>query len=309
MNTYGSRLAVSICICTYNRERLLRQTLSRLERLVIPEGVTLEVVIVDNNSTDGTARVIQEAATSLPISTMKETKPGISSARNAAVALARGELLLWMDDDVLVEPDWVEGYVCTARSHPESAIFGGPVRPYFEGTPPTWVRRLLPQTAQAYALRDFPEGRVHLDEDHLPYGANFGTRRAVHERLSFDPLLGRVGKDGGCLKDESTFLEGALKQGYRGRWIPNCAVQHVIPVERQTIRYLRQYYALAGATPVNGSGHPVMLFGRPRWLWREWMQNEMAFLLLRYTTGPSTWFDHLKRAAYARGALFDRPRR
>ena len=69
------------------------------------------------------------------------------------------------------------------------------------------------------------------------------------------------------------------------------------------------YYALAGATPVTAASHPVLLFGRPRWLWREWMQNEMAFFFLRYTAGPSTWLDHLKRASYARGALFDRPRR
>jgi len=300
---------VSICICTYNRERLLRQTLSRLERLVIPDGIRLEVVIVDNNSSDGTARVIQQASNDLPVSTVKELKPGIASARNAAVALAQGELLLWIDDDVLVEPDWVERYVCAARTHPEIAFFGGPVRPHFEGRPPAWVLTLLPHVAQAYALRDFPDGRVHLDADHLPYGANFGTRRAVHERVSFNPALGRVGEDGGCLQDESTFFEAAMNLGYTGRWIPNCLVQHVIPAERQTIRYLRQYYVLAGATPLKRPRESTMLLGRPRWLWREWMQNELAFYLLRYTAAPTTWFGHLKRASYARGALFDRPRR
>ena len=91
------------------------------------------------------------------------------------------------DDDGVA--DWVERYVCTARSHPESAIFGGPVRPHFEGRPPAWVLTLLPHIGQAYALRDFPDGRVHLDADHLPYGANFGTRRVIHERVSFDPAL------------------------------------------------------------------------------------------------------------------------
>jgi len=305
----NGRLTVSICICTYNRERLLRQTLSRLERLVIPDDVNLEVVIVDNNSSDGTHQVIKQAASALPVRTVKEMKPGIASARNAAVAMAEGELLLWIDDDVLVEPDWVARYVCAARSHPEIAIFGGPVRPHFEGRPPAWVLTLLPHVAQAYALRDFPDGRVHLDAEHLPYGANFGTRRAVHERVSFNPELGRVGEDGGCLKEESTFLEAALRLGYMGRWIPNCPVQHVIPIERQTIRYLRQYYMLSGATPVKVPYASAMLLGRPRWLWREWMQNEMAFVLLRYTTAPPTWFGYLKRASYARGALFDRPRR
>jgi hypothetical protein len=46
--------------------------------------------------------------------------------------------------------------------------------------------------------------------------------------------------------------------------------------------------------------------GRPRWLWREWVQNEVAFFLLRFTSPPLRWFSHLKRASYARGALFHR---
>jgi glycosyltransferase involved in cell wall biosynthesis len=308
MHAHGAGLAVSICICTYNRERLLRQTLSRLARLTVPEGVALEVVVVDNNSTDGTARVIQDAIASLPIRTVKELRPGIAPARNAAVAVARGELLLWIDDDVLVEPDWLERYARFALSHPEAAILGGPVRPHFEGAPPTWVVELLPEIRQAYALRDFPAGLQHIDADHFPYGANFATRRVLHQQIPFDPTLGRVGKSGGCLNEESAFFKDVLRLGYRGRWVGECPVLHVIPVERQTTRYLRQYHRLAGASPTHGRPQSAMLAGRPRWLWREWVQNELAFVLFRYTAPPSTWFGHLKRASYARGALFDRPR-
>ena len=302
----GATLAVSICICTFNRERLLQQTLGRLGRLVVPGDISLEVLVVDNNSTDGTARVIAEASGALPIRTEREMTQGLAAARNAAVRQARGDLLLWLDDDVLVESDWLERYVTTARAHPEMALFGGPVRPQFEGTPPAWVLQLLPQISQAYALREFPAGHVEIDLDHLPYGANFGTRRAVHDKLSFDLAFGRVGSEGGCLSEESTFFEAALKLGFRGRWMADCPVRHVIPAERQSTRYLRRYYNLAGATPGRVRYGATKLFRRPRWLWREWIQNEAAYMVLRYTASPPRWFPHLKRSATARGALFAR---
>ena len=299
-------LKLSICICTFNRERLLRQTLDRLARAAVPSDVSLEVVVVDNNSTDGTTRVIEEAARALPIRGVRELTPGIAAARNAAVRAAAGDLVLWLDDDVLIEPDWIAKYVSTARANPGVSLFGGPVRPHFEGTPPSWVMELLPEIRQAYALREFPEGRVVIDKDHLPYGANFGTRRAIHDQLGFDTALGRVGADGGCLSEESTFFEAALNMGFKGLWLPDNAVRHVITGERQSVSYLRRYFRLAGATP--GIVHPgaTSLFGRPRWLWREWVQNEIAYLLLRHTAAAPRWFPHLKRAATAQGALFSR---
>ena len=306
MTTRGAMLAVSLCICTFNRERLLRQTLARVARLGVPDDVALEVVVVDNNSSDGTAKVIQDASRSLPIRTHKELTPGISAARNAAVRTATGELLLWIDDDVLVEEDWIHRYITTAHANPDVSLFGGPVRPHFEGTPPPWLLGLLPEISQAYALRDFPSGRTVIDRDYLPYGANFGTRRAIHDQLGFDTALGRIGESGGCLSEESTFFEAALNMGFKGRWMADCPVLHVIPPERQTIRYLRHYYRLAGATPGVVVPGVVSLLGRPRWLWREWLQNEAAYYALRYASTPSRWFPHLKRAATAHGALFSR---
>jgi hypothetical protein len=71
------------------------------------------------------------------------------------------------------------------------------------------------------------------------------------------------------------------------------------------VKYLRRYYRLAGATPGALPPSARSLFGRPRWLWREWVQNEIAYQVLRGSEA-SRWFPHLKRAATAQGALFDR---
>src|SRR6187455_751958 len=138
-------MRVSICICTFNRARLLQQTLERVARAAVPNDVSLEVVVVDNNSSDDTPRVIEEAARSLPIRSVREMTPGIAAARNAAVRAAGGEIFLWLDDDVLIEPDWIQRYVSAVRANPGVSLFGGPVRPHFEGTPPSWVLELLPE--------------------------------------------------------------------------------------------------------------------------------------------------------------------
>lgn len=299
---------ISLCICTFNRERQLREALGRIAAVTIPEGTSYEVVVVDNNSTDGTPKVIQEAGTSLPISTVREARQGIGWARNAAATLARGDLLLWFDDDVLVESDWAIRYIRTAREHPEAGFFGGPVRAHFEGVPPGWIMEILHDLRAPFALRDFPPGFDALDENHLPFGANFATRRVVHQHVAFDPTLGRVGRAGGCLDEETEFFRGALRAGHPGRWVPDNPVLHVIPAERQTSQYLYEYYKLVGSRPpaVEESG-PKWL-GHARWRWRVWLENELKYRLLRHTTRPGRWFEYLKRAAVQRGSLFARVR-
>ncbi len=293
----------SVCICTHNRAPLLRQTLERLTQVRAPAGVRLEVVVVNNHSTDSTPTVLAEAAAVLPLHAVDEARPGIAYARNAAVAAAAGEVLVWIDDDVLVEPDWLESYAPAVGAHPEAGFFGGPVLPHLEGRPPDWLRVLLPELRQAYALRDFPAGTTRLTPDTLPYGANFVTRRALHRRFRFDVALGRVGASGGCLSEESAFFEEALRAGFGGWWVPEAPVRHVIPAARQTTRYLREYYAIAGATPGTGVAGSPYWFGRPRWLYRSLLQNEILYRLTRYLRPPPVWHAYLRAAAYARGAL------
>ncbi len=302
---------LSFCICTFNRERQLREALTRITSVTIPDGLSYELVIVDNNSTDGTPGVIQEAAASMPVRTMRETRQGIGWARSAAAKLALGDLLLWFDDDVLVQPEWAMCYVREARRHPDAGFFGGPVLPYLEGEPPGWVTELLPQLRSPYALREFSPGFESLDTDNLPFGANFATRRAVHQVVDFDPTLGRVGRAGGCLDEETEFFRAALRAGFAGRWVPDCPVLHVIPRERQTSKYLYEYYRLVGvrAAAMRDPETIPRWFGHARWRWRVWLQNEVEYRLLRHTARPARWFESLKLAAVQRGTLFARARK
>src|SRR5438270_654665 len=105
---------VTVVICTWNRSRLLERTLSEFVNLRIPPHVQWEVLVVNNRCTDDTDRVISRFEATLPLRRLYQERPGKSNAANHAVAEAAGDLILWTDDDVLVDPGWVESYVRAA---------------------------------------------------------------------------------------------------------------------------------------------------------------------------------------------------
>jgi glycosyltransferase involved in cell wall biosynthesis len=239
---------VTVAICTWNRAALLDATLGAMEQLVIPSDVDWELLVVDNNCTDGTASVISKHASSLPVRVLQERRQGLSHARNCAAEAARGDLVLWTDDDALVDPHWLEEYVRAGEQHRDAMFSGGPVEPWFAAAPPRWLEANFAVFAGAYALRRLPAGTIVLDrEELLPFGANFAVRKKGLEVAKFDTSLGRTGDDfmGG---EEVDFLGRLLGGGYFGIWVEHACVRHFIPAERLTGAYLWGYYQGKGRT-------------------------------------------------------------
>src|SRR6516165_2736912 len=122
---------VTVAICTRNRAGSLRRTLESLAALQIPGDLTWEIVIV-HNSTDHTDDVINKYLERLPVRRVLETRAGLSNARNQAVDTAKGEYIVWTDDDVIVDPGWLSAYAAAFRRWPEAAVFGGRIKPRYE---------------------------------------------------------------------------------------------------------------------------------------------------------------------------------
>src|SRR4051812_25844630 len=104
-------LRFTVAICTWNRSALLAQALEQMTRLQVPAGVTWEVIVVNNNSSDVTDTVIASFEGRLPIRRVFEPAQGKSHALNRAVAESRGDYILWTDDDALVDEGWLAAYV------------------------------------------------------------------------------------------------------------------------------------------------------------------------------------------------------
>ena len=295
---------ISVAVCTWNRAGLLDQTLTEMHKLRIPQGLDWELLIVNNNCTDDTDDVIGKHAKALPIRCLIETRPGQSNARNCAIAAAKGDLIAWTDDDVLVCSNWLTEYASAAERYPAAAFFGGPIGPWFEGTPPEWLLAVWPHVAGAFAAREADLCGSPVSATNLPFGANFAVRTESQLRYAFDPNLGL--RPGSSLRgDETTLLAKMLGDNLTGQWVPQAAVRHFIPKSRQTIAFLRSFYEGYGEYQAIGTDSRgcSKLFGRPRWAWRAMIEAELLYRFRRLVFKPEVWIADLIRASRCKGFL------
>jgi glucosyl-dolichyl phosphate glucuronosyltransferase len=297
-------MEITVCICTWNRCELLRQALEQIAKLSLPGGVRWELLVVNNNSRDATDAIVDSFAGRLPVKRLFEPRQGKSYALNLAVQEARGDYILLTDDDALVDTEWLRSYRDAFERWPNAAVFGGPVEPCFEGTPPHWLEQAWAKIACAYATRDWGDKEVRLHSERVPFGINMAVRRDAQTRYLYDTSLGP--RPGISLRGEDTAMVRAmLAAGLEGRWVPGAKVRHYIPRARQTTRYLREFFFGQGErygrqlTDSDGA----ILFGKPRWLWRQALESEMKYRIRRLFSAPAIWAEDLRVASEAWGQM------
>src|SRR5712671_6141425 len=130
----------SIVIATYNRAAMLRDTLESLSHL--QASGPWEVIVVDNNSPDNTREIVQAAAPTFPVPLRYafEREQGRSAALNCGFRMAEGEIIVTTDDDVRVEPDWLD-HIEFGLAAKQCDYVGGRVAPLWECEPPPWIPR------------------------------------------------------------------------------------------------------------------------------------------------------------------------
>jgi glycosyltransferase involved in cell wall biosynthesis len=297
--------AISVVICTWNRSRLLRLTLEQMTHLEVPPGTTWELIVVNNNCSDDTDSVLADFRHRLPLVRLSEPTPGKSHAGNLAVREAKGEYIVWTDDDVLVEPDWLKGYLAAFVRWPEASVFAGAIDPWFEKSPPRWLELVFPKVANAYAALDHGPTGFDLTRDTYPYGANMALKRSAQLREPYDPRLGPR-PNSGIRGEEMLMARRLLAAGATGRWVPEARVRHFIPRNRQTLAYLREYFLgsgeVLGLLGRNDTGER-RAFGRPLWLWKEAVSAELAYRIGRIFRSPENWIEAFQRTNVARGQL------
>jgi glycosyltransferase involved in cell wall biosynthesis len=293
---------LNVAICTWNRAALLSQTLESMTRMERP-GVPWELIVVNNRSTDDTKRVLDAFASRLPLRRVFEAEPGLSHARNTAIRHATGDYIVWTDDDVLVDKNWLRAYERAVKRWPEAAVFGGPVTPKFEGTPPRWLSAVSKDLVGPFAVRELGKEPFELkDAARLPYGPNYLVRMQEQRRFPYDPNLGRK-QTAGALGEETAVIRAILASGGAGWWVPDAIVEHWIPKQRQTIKYLRSYYTLLGRTYCLQSPSVVTRWHDRPWLWLKILLAEMMYAVARLTGNPHQRLRALSRASKLWGAV------
>jgi glycosyltransferase involved in cell wall biosynthesis len=270
----------TVAICTWNRCDLLRQTLVAMTRLDVPAGTAWEIVVVDNNCTDNTVDVARSFADVLPIRVVHESAPGLSNARNCAMAAAKSDYVIFTDDDVLVDAHWLTAFIEATERYPEAVGFGGPIEPWFPVTPDPMMLEAFPWLKVGFCglVSSLPEGPSPSAEI---FGANMAYRLSGLDGLRFDPAFGPVVNKGG-LGDDTTFVAALRRMHKTIVWLPGMRLQHYVDPSRMTLDYLGTYYAGRGDSHVRTKGVPPggTLFNAPRWMWRECGRTYLSYALL-----------------------------
>jgi glycosyltransferase involved in cell wall biosynthesis len=237
----GERVSLSVVICSYNRAASLAETLASVNACELPPGHSVELVMIDNNSTDETARVCEDftLVARMPFRRVLETRQGLSFARNRGSQEAVGDAIIFTDDDVLVNDKWLVTYAEEFGENRVDCVYGR-VHPDWRGYRPAWFSD---QLRPAYALLDYGDARLLVaDAAHEFHGANFAVRKNVLLELGgFDVRLGRT-KGKLFIGEETRVYRDLLGRGATIVYNPSIEVQHVIEEGRKEKAYLLKYY-------------------------------------------------------------------
>jgi glycosyltransferase involved in cell wall biosynthesis len=228
--------SVTVAICTFNRAKFLRQTLAGITRQDYPAD-RLEVLVIDNNSTDDTRAAVAEFATGPHAPRhVFEARQGLDHARNRGIAEARHDIILFADDDILMEPDWVRRIAEPFMEDSARRIgcVGGEVVPVFPDGLPDWV-------AEWHAPLAFLVDAGALSSRQTPMGANMALPKWAIEKVGpFATGLDRQGKNlfsGG----DGEMVRRVRAAGFEVWFAPAAAVRHQMPASRTTFRYAARH--------------------------------------------------------------------
>ncbi len=276
---------VAVVICTYNRAAMLAPAIEG----VLAQGVgdvRYELIVVDNNSTDETRRVVESfldgGATNLRY--IMEERQGKSFAINTGITHARAPIIAFTDDDVRAEPNWISEIKQTFDVHPEVDYVGGKVLPLWEREPPAWL------TAEHWAplaISDYGEAEFYVDVNRplCLVGANLVVRREVFDKVGmFATEFQRVKDNIGSTEDHEWQLR-VWQAGMRGLYAPRIVIVADVQADRLEKEYHRRWHTGHGGyaalmrlyeiTDENGRlqkdlpADTVTLFGSPSYIYRN----------------------------------------
>lgn len=263
---------ISIVLATYNGAATLPLMLDAL-RETIPSASSVEIIAVDNASTDGTRDVLERYRDVLPLTVLAEPRRGKSFALNRALEAARGDLIVFVDDDIVPEPQWLDAFRAAAEALPGVDLFAGQLRHLWQKRPPRWLLRLA-EEGRSYGGTPLgqPEGPVPAI---FFKGANFMARRSVVERARFSerPGMNFAGTAASAGGEDTAFVQEAVARGHRTHYVPAACVRHIVRPAQVGLRpVLQRYLRIGRSMTLNDPGQfdpgGATLLGYPRFLFR-----------------------------------------
>jgi glycosyltransferase involved in cell wall biosynthesis len=230
-------LKLSIIIPTYNRLELLKNT---IQSILIQNNPNWELIVVDNNCTDGTREYVQGIMKdNHKVRHVKEIRQGLSYAKNAGAYNANNDIIAFIDDDEWADPEWVDQILKVFIENANVGCVGGRTILENKQDIPFWIPPnlygclgdwLLPYSSDRYHI----VGRIGLG------GGNMAIRRDIFNQVGgFDERLGRTGTI--LLADEDRIMSYKIYDaGYQLAYNPKAIAYHVLIKSRMTIQYFKR---------------------------------------------------------------------
>lgn len=229
---------ISVVICSYNRAAYITLALQSMVEQTV-DCSNFEVIVVDNNSTDGTEQVCKEfivTHSSYAIKYITETQQGSSYARNTGAAIAKGVLLCFMDDDAIAEKHYLERILEFYKNKQESLALGGRIIPRYIPSEPKWmsyyVSSLVGNFDYAKEQVQFAEGKYPLESNMIVTKKDFDAINGFNVALPGVQGTLRIGGEG---KD---FFIRLKNIGVSVFYDPTIIVEHITEVSKLTPEYM-----------------------------------------------------------------------
>ena len=229
---------ISVILCTYNRDRYIYNVLDSVAGGTLPP-TEYEVVLVNNNSTDRTEEECRRFEADHPDVALRyfmEPQQGLSHARNRGIREAKGDVLVYVDDDALVNREYLETYASFFKRNSDAVAAGGPITPRYDGcTEPSWMSHYTRQLVTGELNlgkheREFPR-------DAFPGGGNAAYRKSVFDTVGlFNVELGRKGNSL-IGAEEKDLFDKMTSHGMKFYYLPTAILYHLIPPKKLTQDY------------------------------------------------------------------------
>jgi glycosyltransferase involved in cell wall biosynthesis len=258
---------ITVILCTYNRCRCVAKTLDSVAASALPESVTWEVLVVDNNSSDQTRVVVEDFCKRYPgrFRYLFESQHGKSHALNTGIQKARGDVLAFVDDDVTVEPTWLQN-LTAALNNGEWAGAGGRTRLGQTFSPPHWLAIDGPYSLGGVLAALFDLGDKPGELDRAPHGTNMAFRKKMFEqyggfRIDMGPSPSReIPRP----NEDTEFGRRLMAAGERLRYEPSAVVYHPVLEDRIEKGYFLTWWFDYGRALVREVGRKPDIWGIPR---------------------------------------------
>jgi glycosyltransferase involved in cell wall biosynthesis len=285
---------LTVVMATFNGERTLPTVLSAYEALFEPAG-GWNLVVVDNDSSDGTPDVLSRFSSVLPMTVLKCCARGKNRALNFGLQAVKGDLVVFTDDDAVPRRNWLQELRHAADHQVEFDLFGGTILPRWERTPEQWHLHWV-QQGPVYTLTDpnQPEGPMPARN---AWGPNMAVRARVFEAgHRFEESIGPMAGVSYRMGSETEFTRRMESAGFRAWFVPAAIVEHMIrsfQMERQWVlaratRYGKGLCYRNADELLSGARFQVL----PRHQWRKIAETAVQLMIAKLFRRQEQAFHH-----------------